>query len=78
VDCWQCRDINDDVANKPLSACQWYQKGLSIKRIAMSNPDFADVLWGGMQPKTTRAEGNKVGEGRLTKNNNHPSMGVVQ
>ncbi len=36
--------INGDVANKPSSGCQWYQKGPSSKRIAPSNPDFADML----------------------------------
>jgi hypothetical protein len=36
--------INGDIANKPLSGCQWYQKGPSGKRIAPGNPDFADML----------------------------------
>ncbi len=27
-----------------MSSCQWYQKGLSGKRIVPSNPDFADML----------------------------------
>jgi hypothetical protein len=70
--------INGDVANKPSSGCQWYQKGPSSKRIAPSNPDFADMLWGRTRPTMTWAEGNKVGEGGLTKKNIQPLMGVVQ
>ncbi len=35
-------------------------------------------LWGRMWLTKTWAEGNKVGEGWPTKNNNQPSMGVVQ
>ncbi len=36
--------INGDSANEPLSGRQWYQKGLSGKRIAPGNPNFADML----------------------------------
>jgi hypothetical protein len=70
--------INGDVADKPPFGHQWYQKGRSSKRIAPGNPDFADMLWGRTRPTSTRAEGNKVGEGGPTKNNNQPSMGAVQ
>jgi hypothetical protein len=66
--------INSDVANKPLSGHQWYQKGPSDKRIAAGNPDFSDMLWGRTWPTMTRTEGNKVSEGQLTKNNNQPLM----
>jgi hypothetical protein len=53
--------INGDIANKPLSSCQWHQKGPSGKRIVLGNPDFADMLWGRTRPTTTQAEGNKMG-----------------
>ncbi len=36
--------INGEVANKPSSGCQGYQKGPSGKRIALGNPDFADMV----------------------------------
>jgi hypothetical protein len=55
--------INGDVADGPLSGCQWYQKGPSSKRFALGNLDFADMLWGRTQRTTTRVGGNKVGEG---------------
>jgi hypothetical protein len=35
--------INGEVAHKPLSGCQGYQKGLSGKRIVLGNPDLADM-----------------------------------
>ena len=35
--------IIGNVANKPTSGRQWYQKGPSGKRIAPGNPDFADM-----------------------------------
>jgi hypothetical protein len=69
--------INGDVADEPSSGRQWYQKGPSGKRIALVNPDFPDMLLGRTRP-TTRLEGNTVGEGGPTKNNNQPLMGAVQ
>jgi hypothetical protein len=68
---------NGDVANEPSAGCQWYQKGLSSKRIAPGNPDFADMSWERMRLKTTWVEGNEVGERRPTKNNNQPLMEAV-
>jgi hypothetical protein len=70
--------INGDVADKPLSSLQWYQKGSSGKRILPGNLAFVDMLWGRTQPTTTRADGNKVDEEGLTNNNNQPLMGAMQ
>jgi hypothetical protein len=70
--------INSDVTNKPLYGCQWYHKGPSSNKIALSKPDFADMLWGRTRPTTTQAEDNILGEGQPTKNINQPSMGVIQ
>ncbi len=70
--------IDGDIANKPLSGCQCYQKGPSGKRIVPGNPDFANMLWGSTWLMMTRTEGNKVGEGPPTKNNSQPSMEAVQ
>jgi hypothetical protein len=70
--------INGNIANEPLSGCQWYQKGPSGKRIVPGNPDFAHMSWGRTRLTMTWVEGNKVGEGQPTKNNNQPSMGAVQ
>jgi hypothetical protein len=67
---------NGNVANEPSCGHQWYQKGPFGKRIAPGNSDFADMSWGRTRLMTTRVEGNKVGEGQLTKNNNQPSMGA--
>ncbi len=69
--------INGDIANEPSSGCQWYQKEPSGERILPGNLDFTDMLWGRTWPRTTRAEGNKVGEGQPTKNNNQPLIGAV-
>ena len=35
--------ITGNVADEPTSGRQWYQKGLSGERIALGNPDFADM-----------------------------------
>jgi hypothetical protein len=35
--------ITGNVANEPTSDRQWYQKGPSGKRIALGNPNFADM-----------------------------------
>ncbi len=69
---------NGDVTDEPLPDHLCYQKGLSVKRIVPGNPDFADMSWGRTRPTMTWVEGNKVGKGQPTKNNNQPLMGAVQ
>jgi hypothetical protein len=70
--------INGNSADKPLSSCQRYQKGLSGKRIASGKPDFADMMaikaFLHMMPPKQLVLVLELTNERLAQ----PSMGVVQ